>query len=147
MIVAYGRGPGPRIQGPGPVQGCSGKIRRQTTVIQKQARLHGRERIGWTELSKGKPDSYTIGFINLPPPLWLSGQGNASWLMTERRLSARSSEGDRVVVVRKRNNQFNSLGSGAEYARPIPKRLESYQQGAGLPTIQQPSYSPTTAKF
>ena len=47
----------------------------QTMVIENKPGADGK--IGWTELTKAKPDGYTIGFINLPTYTTLAIQPNA----------------------------------------------------------------------
>ena len=49
----------------------------QTMVINNQPGGDGK--IGWTELSRSKPDGYTIGFINLPTFTTLTTQTNAAF--------------------------------------------------------------------
>ena len=49
----------------------------QTMVIANQPGGDGK--IGWTELTRSKPDGYTIGFINLPTFTTLATQTNAAF--------------------------------------------------------------------
>ena len=48
----------------------------KTLIIENKPGADGK--IGWTELSKAKPDGYTIGFINLPT--YHSGSGQECFL-------------------------------------------------------------------
>ena len=49
----------------------------KTLIIENKPGADGK--IGWTELSKAKPDGYTIGFINLPTYTTLALAKNASF--------------------------------------------------------------------
>ena len=63
VIVAYKAGSGTDT-GARLLANSAKKYVGQTLVIENKPGADGK--IGWTELSKSKPDGYTLGFINLP---------------------------------------------------------------------------------
>lgn len=63
LIVAYPPG-GPTDVGARALAASAEKILGQPLVIVNRGGAGGQ--IGWTELARGKPDGYTIGFLNLP---------------------------------------------------------------------------------
>lgn len=71
VIVAYKAGSGTDT-GARLLANSAKKYVGQTLVIENKPGADGK--IGWTELSKSKPDGYTIGFINLPTYTTLAQQ-------------------------------------------------------------------------
>ena len=76
IIVAYKAGSGTDT-GARLLANSAKKYVGQTLVIENKPGADGK--IGWTELAKGKPDGYTLGFINLPTYTTLASQKGAAF--------------------------------------------------------------------
>ena len=116
----------------------------KTLVIENKPGADGK--IGWTELSKAKPDGYTIGFINLPTYTTLALAKNASFDDKSIVPICNHLKETGVVVVRK-DSKFNSLKDLVEYAKAHPGELKASTNGVQASNHTAAQLLATTAKF
>ena len=116
----------------------------KTLIIENKPGADGK--IGWTELSKAKPDGYTIGFINLPTYTTLALAKNASFDDKSIVPICNHLKETGVVVVRK-DSQFNSLKDLVEYAKAHPGELKASTNGVQASNHTAAQLLSTTAKF
>ncbi|MCR5813562.1 MAG: tripartite tricarboxylate transporter substrate binding protein [Desulfovibrio sp.] len=90
----------------------------QTLVINNLPGGDGK--IGWTELSRSKPDGYTIGFINLPSFTTLSAQPNSTFSV-QSIVPIANHLTETCVVVVKANSPWKSLNDLVNACRESDK--------------------------
>lgn len=142
VIVAYKAGSGTDT-GARLLTNSAKKYVGQTMVIENKPGADGK--IGWTELSKAKPDGYTIGFINLPTYTTLATQGasfdDKSIVPIANHLTETA-----VVVVRK-DAKWNTLKELVEDAKAHPGELKASTNGAKASNHTAAQLLSTTAGF
>ena len=116
----------------------------KTLVIENKPGADGK--IGWKELSKAKPDGYTIGFINLPTYTTLAIQKGAPFTDKSIVPIANHLLETGVVVVRK-DSKFKDLKGLVEYAKAHPGELKSSTNGVKASNHTAAQLLSTTAKF
>lgn len=143
VIVAYKAGSGTDT-GARLLTNSAKKYVGQTLVIENKPGADGK--IGWTELSKAKPDGYTIGFINLPTYTTLAAQKGAQFDDKSIVPICNHLTETSVVVVRK-DAKWNTLKELVEDAKAHPGQLKASTNGVQASNHTAAQLLSTTAGF
>jgi tripartite-type tricarboxylate transporter receptor subunit TctC len=85
--------------------------------------------IGWTALSRAKPDGYTIGMVNPPAFVALAVEGKAKYTMDSFKFVGNIVLDPGILVVNK-NSPYNSLKEVMEAAKKAPGAIVVGTSGA-----------------
>lgn len=143
VIVAYKAGSGTDT-GARLLTNSAKKYVGQTLVIENKPGADGK--IGWTELSKAKPDGYTIGFINLPTYTTLA-QMEGSAFTDKSIVPICNHLTETAVVVVKKDAKWNSLKDLVADAQANPGQLKCSTNGVQASNHTAAQLLAQSAKF
>lgn len=125
IIVAYKAGSGTDT-GARLLANSAKKYVGQTLVIENKPGADGK--IGWTELTKSKPDGYTLGFINLPTYTTLATQKGSAF-NEQSVVPICNHLTETAVVVVKKDAKWKTLQELVEDAKAHPGELKASTNG------------------
>lgn len=125
IIVAYKAGSGTDT-GARLLANSAKKYVGQTLVIENKPGADGK--IGWTELSKSKPDGYTLGFINLPTYTTLASQKGSAF-NEQSVVPICNHLTETAVVVVKKDAKWKDLKELVSDAQAHPGELKASTNG------------------
>lgn len=143
VIVAYKAGSGTDT-GARLLTNSAKKYVGQTLVIENKPGADGK--IGWTELSKSKPDGYTIGFINLPTYTTLA-QMEGSAFTDKSIVPICNHLTETAVVVVRKDAKWNDLKALVEEAKAHPGQLKCSTNGVQASNHTAAQLLAQSAKF
>lgn len=143
VIVAYKAGSGTDT-GARLLTNSAKKYVGQTLVIENKPGADGK--IGWTELSKAKPDGYTIGFINLPTYTTLA-QMEGSAFTDKSIVPICNHLTETAVVVVRKDAKWNSLKELVADAQANPGQLKCSTNGVQASNHTAAQLLAQSAKF